>query len=426
MSVGIDFGTTNSVLALTTKAGGTQVAQHGPERSSGNYRSILCFLKGGSAPGSRLIVKAGPEAMAAYLDHGSDCRLIQSVKSMVANPNFSQTHIFGRKFTIEDMVAAILNGLRASAERDLPPLGDTATAGRPVRFAGQLADEPLALKRLTDAFGMAGFANVAFVAEPLAAAYKFAGRIGSAKLCVVADFGGGTSDFSLVRFGPGAGGRLDMETIATSGVGVAGDRLDYRIIEKVICPTLGLGSHYVSMGKRLPMPVHYYSRFQRWSDLSFLRAPEILRELHGLRRMSEVPDALDRLLYIIEEELGFELYRAVSAAKAALSAQASAKLEFKHGPVEIDERIERTAFDAWIAEDLAAIDAQITKLFEETNFTHAQVDRIFLTGGTSFVPAIRALVAARFPSADLSAEDEFISVGAGLALFGRENGAAHE
>ena len=169
MSVGIDFGTTNSVLALAS-GDGVDIARHGPGGGSGNFRSILCFVKGGSAPGSRLVVKAGPEAMAAYLDHGSDCRLIQSVKSMVANPNFSQTHIFGRKFTIEDLVAVILKGLRASAERDLPPLGRRATAGRPVRFAGQLADETLALKRLSEAFAMAGFPEVSFVAEPLAAA----------------------------------------------------------------------------------------------------------------------------------------------------------------------------------------------------------------------------------------------------------------
>jgi hypothetical chaperone protein len=143
--------------------------------------------------------------------------------------------------------------------------------------------------------------------------------------------------------------------------------------------------------------------------------------LRSLKRMSEEPEALDRLIYIIEEELGFDLFRAVSAAKAALSSHDTAKLEFKHGPVQIDEEISREAFDTWIAEDLAAIDAQITKLFEETNLTSANVDHVFMTGGTSFVPAIRDLVAARFPSADLSAEDEFISVGGGLALFGREH-----
>ena len=192
----------------------------------------------------------------------------------------------------------------------------------------------------------------------------------------------------------------------------------------MICPKLGLGSHYVSMGKRLPMPVHYYSRFQRWSDLSFLRAPETLRELRGLMRMSEEPGALERFIYIIEEELGFDLYRAVSGAKAVLSSAQTARLEFNHGPVRIDEAVSRADFDAWIAEDLAAIDAQVVRLFEETGLTPAAVDHVFLTGGTSFVPAIRALMGARFPSADLSAEDEFVSVGAGLALHGREHGPA--
>lgn len=422
MNVGIDFGTTNSVLAVAPPAGDVRIARHGPDQASGNFRSILCVVKS-AAPGSQPMLTTGPAAMAAYLEHGSDCRLIQSVKSMAANPNFSQTHIFGRKFTIEDLIAAILNGLRASAERDLPALGNTATAGRPVRFAGQLANEALALQRLSRAFEMAGFAHVSFVAEPLAAAYKFASRIDSAKICVVADFGGGTSDFSLARFMP-KGGRIALETLGTSGVGIAGDRLDYRIIEKIVCPMLGLGSHYLSMGKRLPMPVHYYARLQRWSDLSFLRASATLRELRSLMRMSENPEALERLIYIIEEELGFDLYRAVSEAKTALSLHESARLEFRHGPVQISQEISRTAFNEWIAEDLAAIDAQVSKLFAETTLAPADVDHVFMTGGTSFVPAIRDLMAGRFPSADFSAEDEFVSVGAGLALFGREHGGA--
>jgi len=415
MSVGIDFGTTNSVVAIAFPQGKVAVAQHEPGRSSGNFRSILCFVK---APGGTA-VKAGPEAMAAYMEYGSDCRLIQSVKSMAANANFTGTLIFGRRYTIEDLIAQVLKSLRASTERNLAPMGHSAIAGRPVRFAGQFADESLALKRLGEAFGIAGFDDVEFVAEPLAAAYKFASRISTPQLCVIADFGGGTSDFSLVRFRPEGDG-LAMDTLGTSGVGLAGDRLDFRIIEKAICPKLGMGSFYVSMDKRLPIPSHYYARFQRWSDLSFLRTAETFRELRTLKRMAEDPDALDRLMYIIEEELGFDLYRAVSATKSALSAEHSAVLEFKHGPVQISETITREDFNRWIAEDVAAIDLEVTKLFEESNLTAPQVDHVFLTGGTSFVPAIRELMARRFAGAQFSAEDEFISVAAGLALVGRE------
>jgi hypothetical chaperone protein len=418
MSVGIDFGTTNSVVAMASEDGEVAVAQHEQGKASGNFRSILCFVKG-AAGYSGPVVKAGPDAMAAYLEHGSDCRLIQSVKSMAANSNFNGTTIFGRRYSIEDLIALVLKGLRASTERHLAPMGHAAIAGRPVRFAGQFADEALALKRLRDAFGIAGFTDITFVAEPLGAAYKFARRIATPQLCVIADFGGGTSDFSLVRFRP-EGERLAMDTLGASGVGLAGDRLDFRIIEKAICPKLGMGTHYVSMDKRLPIPSHYYARFQRWSDLSFLRTAETFRELRTLKRMAEAPDALDRLIYIIEEELGFDLYRAVSATKAALSAEDSAVLTFHHGPVQISETITRADFNRWIAEDLAAIDEQVVKLFDESNLTPAQVDHVFLTGGTSFVPAIRDLMAARFPDAKFSAEDEFISVAAGLALFGRE------
>jgi hypothetical chaperone protein len=253
MSVGIDFGTTNSVVAVARPEGEAAIARHGPG-NSGNFRSVLCFVKGKTGL-SGPEVKAGPEAIAAYLQHGSDCRFIQSIKSMAANPNFTATSIFGRRYTIEDLIALLLKELRASAERSLEPLGNSVTAGRPVRFAGQFADETLAVKRLSEAFASAGFDDVEFVAEPLAASYKFASRITSPQLCVIADFGGGTSDFSLVRFQP-ASGRLVMEALGTSGVGIAGDRLDFRIIENAVCPKLGLGTHYLSMGKRLPIPAH--------------------------------------------------------------------------------------------------------------------------------------------------------------------------
>ena len=421
MSVGIDFGTTNSVAATAPAGGAVRVARHGPERASGNFRSILCFVKSGSRAGPMIV--AGPEAMAAYLDHGSDCRLIQSVKSMAANPHFTSTLIYGKRFTVEDLISLILKGLRASADRDHVALGSAVTAGRPVRFAGQFANEELALARLTEAFGLAGFEQVGFVAEPLAAAYKFASRITTPQLCVVADFGGGTSDFSLVRFLPGEE-RLAMETLGTSGVGLAGDRLDFRIIEHAVCPKLGMGSNYLSMDKRLPIPSHYYARFQRWSDLSFLRTPETLRELRTLKRMAEDPGGLERLIYIIEEELGFDLYQAVSAVKTKLSSQDSALLEFKSGPVQISETITRADFDAWIAPDLARIDNEVDVLFQEKNVQPSDVHHVFMTGGTSFVPAIRSLMARRFLTAEFSAEDEFISVGAGLALYGRENASA--
>jgi hypothetical chaperone protein len=182
-----------------------------------------------------------------------------------------------------------------------------------------------------------------------------------------------------------------------------------------------MGTQYLSMDKRLPIPSHYYARFQRWSDLSFLRTPETLRELRTLKRMAEDPDGLDRLIYIIEEELGFDLYQAVSAVKTELSSAESAVLEFKSGPVQIAETITRADFERWIAPDLAKIDAEVDVLFQEVNVRLHDVHHVFMTGGTSFVPAVRGLMASRFPQAQFSAEDEFISVGAGLALYGREN-----
>lgn len=430
MCIGIDFGTTNSVLAIVDETGRVSVARHGPDRSSANFRSILCFVKEEAAGRTRISITSGPAAIASYLEHGSDSRLIQSVKTLVANPNFSSTFIFGRKFSIEDLVSEIVGAVRFSAEEDAAgcvrgrSLEGAVTAGRPVKFAGQFANEELALERLARAFAQAGFSRVEFVPEPLAAAYKFAKRLKTAQICLVADFGGGTSDFSLVRLRPTEGGGVSMDTLGNSGVGLAGDRLDYRIIENVVCPRLGLGAYYISLQKRLPMPVHYYARFQRWSDLSFLRAPEVLRELRGLMRMAEEPEAIRRLLYVIEEELGFELYQTVSAVKSELSSSESATLEWRRGPIQINETITRAQFESWIAPDLARIDAGVTSLFDDAGLSPEQVDHVFMTGGTSFVPAIQRLMRSRFSHAKFSAEEEFISVGVGLALCAQENASA--
>jgi hypothetical chaperone protein len=420
MPVGIDFGTTNSVLALADAKGQVRVARHGGDE---NFRSILCFVRVEEGRRVDLAVHTGPAAIEAYRTAGAECRLIQSIKSFVASPNFTQTTIFNRKFTIEDLVALILRGLRASAESGLGPLGEAASVGRPVRFAGDFADEALALKRLTAAYAQAGFADIAFTPEPLAAAYKFAREIYAAQTCLIGDFGGGTSDFSVVRFSP-RDGDVGMETLATSGVGVAGDMFDYRIMQNAVAPLLGRGSHYLSFGKWLQVPLQYYARFQRWNHLSMMRNPKTLGELREIARGSETPEKIERLIYVIEEELGFDLYRAVATVKAALSRAEAAALEFDHGPLKIARPIARGEFDQWIEEDLESIDAAVSALFAGGGLRTDQIDRVFMTGGASLVPAVRALVARRFPGKALSTGDEFVSVGAGLALSARDRAPA--
>ena len=417
-AVGMDFGTTNSVLAFADAANDVHVVE---TEGATNFPSILCFYIEEDRPGREVLVgKAGPDAIAAYREMREDCRLIQSIKSYLANPTVSETQIFGRRYKIEDIASVLIRGLRRSGETQHGALGDHITSGRPVRFTGHKADENLAVTRLSAAYAQAGFDQVAFAFEPLAAAYHHVRNLTTSEVCLVADFGGGTSDFSLVRFTPDTDG-VHTEALGHTGIGIAGDQLDYRIVEHVVAPVLGQNTYYESFGKRLPMPMGVYRQFQRWSDLSLLKGGPTLKNLRDIHKTAEDPDAIAQLIYIIDNELGFELFQSVGRAKIALSTEDSSAFSFHAGPVAIDATLSRADFESWIAPDIAAIEDTMLAAFAESNLRPNQVAHVFMTGGTSFVPAINRIFEKHFGADKITRGDEFVSVGAGLALLAQES-----
>ena len=241
----------------------------------------------------------------------------------------------------------------------------------------------------------------------------------TSEICLVADLGGGTSDFSLVRFTPDADG-VRTEALGHTGIGLAGDQLDYRIVEHVVAPVLGQHTHYESFGKRLPMPIGIYRQFQRWSDLSLLKGGRTLNNLRDILKTSEKPEAIAQLIYIIENELGFELFRSVGRTKVALSTQEVSPFSFVSGPVNIQAEVSRTDFESWIAPETKAIEETMLAAFAESNVRPEQVAHVFMTGGTSFVPAINRIFENHFGADKITRGDEFVSVGAGLSLLARE------
>jgi hypothetical chaperone protein len=288
-----------------------------------------------------------------------------------------------------------------------------------VRFVGAQADDAFGEQRLRAAFAQAGLADVALGLEPAAAGHRFAVGLDSAATVLVADFGGGTSDFSVLRFEPGAARRV--VALGHAGVGIAGDAFDARIIDHVVAPRLGKGTAYSVMGGApLPVPPAWFTGFARWNQLSMMRAPRILRDIAEVARTAEHPERLRDLLRLIEADAGYALYRAVSGVKAALSAAQTATLDFRHGGFAISAPIARADFEAWIAPDLARIAAAVEAALADAAIAPGAVDRVFLTGGTSLVPAVRRLFEDRFGAARVVAGGEFVSVAEGLALMGAE------
>ena len=410
VSIGVDFGTSNTVVALATPDGvETFRFAHGDE-TLGVYASALCFWQ--ERRGLPPLAEGGPWAFDRLIDPTGPLRFLQSFKTLAASPHFTATTIFGQRHEFEDLLAAFLRTLTRHAGLDLSSA--RVTIGRPVRFAGASPDEALAMRRYRDGFARVGVEGAAYVYEPVGAAFSFARGLEGEATVLVADFGGGTSDFSVMRFSR-VDGALKAEPLGQSGVGVAGDTFDSRLIDKVVAPHFGKGGSYRSFGKVLPMPSHLFAKLSRWHELALLKGGADMRELRTLARDALDPEPLEAFIDLVERDLGFALYRAVSAVKVALSASERAEFRFE----DLRETVTRADFEGWIAGDLARIAAAVDSAMAAAGLQARQVDKVFLTGGTSFVPAVQKLFAERFGSAKLTSADQFESIALGLALIGR-------
>ena len=418
-SIGIDFGTSNTVIAVATGDGRVQSLRfaHGGTSQSA-YASALCFRE--ERPGSSLPPNAvgGPWAIERFLEARTALRFIQSFKTFAASRSFQSTIIFRQRFQFEDLLAAFLRTLIRHAGADLDLAGAPVIIGRPVRFSGSNPDDALAMQRYGDAFGRLGVSTARYVYEPVGAAFSFARHLDHDATVLVADFGGGTSDFSIMRFSR-AGGVLRAEPLGHAGIGIAGDTFDARIVDRVVAPRLGKGGSYRSFGKVLTLPAHYYATLARWNELALMKGSGDLRELRELARFALEPAPLQDFITLVEEDLGYALYRAVSAAKVALSTQEAVDFRFADGAIDIQKTISRTDFDGWISDDLARIAATVDQLLTTSNIKADQIEKVFLTGGTSFIPAVQRLFAERFGREKLTSADQFESIAQGLALMGQ-------
>jgi hypothetical chaperone protein len=418
--IGLDFGTTNSAIAVGDMQGHVALAKFGRgSKSTSTFRSILYFpAREPGTPNPKAI--GGPEAISAYLDADTKGRLVLSVKSYLASRLFTNTSIYGRSYTLEDLIAVILKKLKEGAVEQFGDLGSRVVVGRPVHFASAETeeDESLAIGRLRGALQLAGFQDVTFEFEPIAAAYHYEKQPDHDELVLIGDFGGGTSDFSLVRLGPSrrSQGHSHSDILGTDGVGIAGDVFDSEIMIHLVAPRLGMGSHYVSLGKELPVPVWIYTQLSSWHRMSFLRDPSTMKVLKEVRSQAQEREKIDALIHVITYNLGYELYRAVEHVKVELTDQETAHFRFQHSSVDINEKVDRWQFESWIQKHIQAIQTCVDRLMSRCNVTAQEVDSVFLTGGSSFVPVVRRLFAKKFGDSRLRGGEELTTVAKGLAL----------
>jgi hypothetical chaperone protein len=418
-TIGIDFGTTNTVIAVADPDGRIEALKFNcGEEVFRLYMSALCFWEERRDGALHTRVEGGPWAIEQFLEGTSTHRFIQSFKTFAASRSFKETRIFRQRFEFEDLLAAFFRTLWRNASSSPVDTAQRIVVGRPVRFAGGNPDDSLAGSRYRAAFDRLGLRDEQYVYEPVGAAFFFAQKLRDDAVVLVADFGGGTSDFSVVRFA-NVGGQLSPRPLGHAGIGVAGDTFDYRIIDEVVSPQLGKGGQYESFGKILPMPKSYFTNFARWNQLAMMKTSGELKELSNLARLALDPGPLHKFIEIVENDMGFFLYRAVSRAKEELSTLDRTEFRFQHADINIQRSITRTEFEAWIREDVDRIAGTVDEALRNAGVTAAEIDKVFLTGGSSFIPAIQRIFADRFGAERIVSGDQFESIAYGLALIGQ-------
>lgn len=425
--VGVDFGTTNSVLAVCGADQQPQFARF--QFSSGEtdvFRSVIFFEEVSGPGSSRVSVTGGPDALNRYLEVGGEGRLLQSLKAYLASRELYKIAIFNRSYDLEALIGYLLRRLREQSEAQFGPLPRRVVVGRPVRFAHAHApeDDLRAETRLRQAFRLAGFGDITFELEPVAAARSYENSLDHDEVVLVGDFGGGTSDFCILNLGPSFCGHDRAERVlGVAGIGLAGDALDACIVEHLIAPALGRGTRFkTETDKWVPVPNWIYTKLSHWHDTISLSFPKNLALLQNIQRNSDRPETITALIYLLEHELGFALTTKVQEAKAEVSRSLTTDLALHHGSLVLSEILIRNDFERWIGREVEAIENCLDKLFEHSGVQRGRIDRVFLTGGTSRVPRIAQIFEERFPGRVVGGGG-LTSIAGGLALIANEMAA---
>lgn len=415
-AVGIDFGTTNSVVARAASDAPVDLVEFAaPDGPASAFRSALCFWQDDAVRG-RLGHEAGPWAIAEFLDVPQGSRFLQSFKSVVANATFEHASLFTKRLRFEDLGQVFLTHLIAHAGTQLRNLPERVIVGRPVRYVGSRPDPALARRRYDAMFALLG-RPVHYVYEPLGAAYGFASQLSDPANLLVADFGGGTSDFSIVRVeAPGAARRC--VPLGSAGIGIAGDRFDFRIMDHLVLPLLGKGGTYRSFDKLLEIPAGHFTDFGDWSRLALMRNRRTLDQLARLQHSASDPAAIGRMIAVVEHELGYGLYEAVGRLKRTLSNEVCGEFRFESADLTIATEVRRCDFEQWIAPELARIEETVDAALTSAALRADQIDHVFLTGGSSLIPAVRRMFEDRFGAGRIASGNEFTSIAHGLAQIG--------
>lgn len=407
----IDFGTSNSLVGAFHRGRRYEALNVDPHAADSTMlRTLLYFPH----PDHCFY---GAEALAQYVEHDMEGRLFRSFKSHLPNQNYLGTVLDNRILNLETLVGVFLLELKKRAEKILNVSVDRAVIGRPARYSMDSVSDGFALHRMEKAAKFAGFQEVQFVPEPLAAAFDYRRQLASEKIVLIGDFGGGTSDFTVIRLRPESFSAEDVLSI--DGCPLAGDALDSVFMSHRLNTYFGAKSRYrLPMGSNvLTMPMGVVERLNHPAHIVHLKdreTYEFIREVKKCSLTKADENAIERLFVLIEDQQVFPFFENIEKTKRGLSQSDQVEFLFDYPGLEIQETFQRSQFGEWAAETREKIFASLDNCLTAAGLSGEQVDLVCLTGGTSKVPFIQNEFVKRFGVERMRTQSHFHSVLSGL------------
>ena len=448
---GFDFGTSNSAIALAEQ-GTARLLPIDPTGATPTIAPSVLFIprEGGALIGSEAIAEfvgrnAGREIVRTRVNSGKIVsthygdewvqfdadvdlpgRFFQSLKSFLRDESFEGTNIFGRFYSLEELIAAFMGVVKLRADAAAGAEVEAVVMGRPVHFTDDGSKDAAAEERLRKAAELAGFKHVRFMFEPIGAALEYESTLTQEELAFVFDFGGGTLDFSVIRLGPGRALHLEraQDILAVGGVVIGGNTLDEDVMERKLLEYFGsrAGSHTLS-GNTVTYPQWLLALLRSWHTIQLLNERGTVRFLKEFRVNARHHHAeIDALLCLVQKNYGWLLFEEIERAKIELSSESQTEITFLREAIRIREPMSRRSFERLITPRLSAIEDGVDRTLADAGVDAEQIDVVLRTGGSSLIPAVQSLLEKRFGASRVKRQEVFTSIASGLAIAGaRDN-----
>jgi hypothetical chaperone protein len=418
---GIDFGTSNSALSVNIDGRVSLLDVDRENPISNSLKSILYFLK----EDGRTKSYVGYEGVKAYIENEADGRYMQSIKTFLPTA-FEKTTIYGKSYTLEELIALFLKVMKQRGQEIIKQEVSDLVLGRPVIFSEDKDRDNIAQERLTRAAKIAGFKNICFQLEPIAAALAYENTLeaGKEQIVLVGDFGAGSSDFTIYKAGNHGGGNTarDRDILSVGGVYIGGDIFDSEIMKEKVAVHYGKNVQAKSMwsDNLFGLSPLVIRKLMQWHLIPQLRLPRTLDNIKELKVRAGFQDKklLENLENLIHANYGYLLFRAIETTKCELSAKKESHIKFKDYGICIDELLSRREFEGFINDKVSSLNDCIDSTLADAALSCSDIDVVFLTGGSSYIPLIRDLFETRVGRDKIRSADAFTSVAYGLGLHG--------